>query len=64
MRQTFTDGTEIAYDDLCDCGLTSGCEKCRPIILNTEKEIYYERKEDDYFFSNPNITVHSIFATD
>jgi hypothetical protein len=33
MRTELTDGTIIITVDCCDCGLTGGCEKCRPIVI-------------------------------
>ena len=37
MRRELTDGTIIIDINICDCGLTGGCEKCNPIILTAYK---------------------------
>ena len=33
MEITYTDGTKVIMSANCDCGLTGGCLKCRPITL-------------------------------
>ena len=33
MEITYTDGTKVIMSANCDCGLTGGCPKCRPITL-------------------------------
>ena len=38
-KVTLTDGTEIIYFyDNCGCGLTGGCEKCKPFIYTPEMQ--------------------------
>lgn len=33
MRTSLTNGTVIIYADICECGLTGGCNKCQPITI-------------------------------
>ena len=45
-----TDGRIIITIDQCSCGLTGGCEKCRPIILLKPQNY------DDRLTLKPSIT--------
>ena len=49
---TYTDGSKYVFIDICDCGLTGGCEKCNPFYPFWEGniKIVEERKKEYYPF--------------
>lgn len=52
MQYSTTGGALILTSPNCDCGLTGGCEKCRPFILTEEPVVFLPKQlENNWKFT-------------